>query len=580
MAEELGATTQIINANTIAEGLVSYAHQFNISRIVIGQQRPKIMSFGSSLVNQLSNQDAKLDLILVNQVAENDKPISQEVRSESSNNGSNYWSKDNLYGYLMAFLGCIVVISLATITHWLDLANVLMLYLLVIVFVSVKFGRLPGIFAVFISVLSFDFFFVEPKFSFSVRDVQYLLTFSVLIIVSLLINNLAVNLRFQVHSARYREQQAKSISQLAQGLSASRKTDQIASHATAWLLQYLAQNVLIITPNHQGRLKIANNTQASLEFDWIVAQWVYDNKQKAGVGTHTLAANKMQYRPLIASGNVLGVLALYPKDLTSFNAPEQQRFLDVAVAQIALALERIFFAKIAQEAVVKAESEQLRSTLLSALSHDIRTPLTVLTTLADSLLKVTDQQQQYQLVKDIQQQSRAIQRLVVNILDYAVLQSGGVTVNQQWISLEELIGGLLHQLEFALDNRHVSVKIPEELQFVYTDELLLARILNNLLNNAINYSPPHSPIYIEAMIADKSHYHINVIDEGMGVPLQMQEKIFERFTRINTESTVTGLGLGLALSRDLVKRLEGTLTMHNIVPHGACFTIELPLFVE
>lgn len=320
-----------------------------------------------------------------------------------------------------------------------------------------------------------------------------------------------------------------------------------------------------------------SDTAVPSEFDWAVTQWVYDHNQLAGFGTNTLTANKMQYRPLAASEQVLGVIAVLPKDTSYFNQPEQQRFFDVAVAQIALALERIYLAKVAQEAVIQVKSEQLRGTLLSALSHDIRTPLAVLSTLAESLLQLTQtEQEQHQLALDIQQQSRAIGRLVVNILDYASLQSGGISVNKQWISLEELIGGILTQLEFALGTRDIIVDIPDALQFIYTDELLLARILNNLLTNAINYSPLGSPIHIQALSDSQNHFKINVIDAGDGVPIEMQAKIFERFTRGNPESTVTGLGLGLALSRELVKSLGGTLSVTNVVPHGACFTIELP----
>lgn len=577
LAEYMGATTQIITANSVAEGLTSYAHQFNIGRIIIGQQRPKLGCWRNSLIEQIGKQDTKLDLIIVNQVADTTPNTSASLISKAPNY-QELWANHNVRAYLVATVGCtLVTASLAKLTQWLDLANVLMLYLLIIVFVSVRFGRFPGIFAVIVSVLSFDFFFVEPKFSFSVSDVQYLLTFGVLIVVSLLINNLAVGLRFQAQSARRRELQAKSISELSQGLSAARKTEQIADHATLWLLQHLASYALVVTPNNQGRLNLVSDTAVPSEFDWAVTQWVYDHNQLAGFGTNTLTANKMQYRPLAASGQVLGVIAVLPKDTSYFNQPEQQRFLDVAVAQIALALERIYLAKVAQEAVIQVKSEQLRGTLLSALSHDIRTPLAVLSTLAESLLQLTQtEQEQHQLALDIQQQSRAIGRLVVNILDYASLQSGGISVNKQWISLEELIGGILTQLEFALGTRDIIVDIPDALQFIYTDELLLARILNNLLTNAINYSPLGSPIHIQALSDSQNHFKINVIDAGDGVPIEMQAKIFERFTRGNPESTVTGLGLGLALSRELVKSLGGTLSVTNVVPHGACFTIELP----
>jgi two-component system, OmpR family, sensor histidine kinase KdpD len=161
LAEDMGATTQIITANSVAEGLTSYAHQFNIGRIVIGQQRPKLGCWRNSLIEQIGKQDTKLDLIIVNQVADTTPNTSASLISKTPNY-QELWANHNVRGYLVATVGCtLVTASLAKLTQWLDLANVLMLYLLIIVFVSVRFGRFPGIFAVIVSVLSFDFFILE-----------------------------------------------------------------------------------------------------------------------------------------------------------------------------------------------------------------------------------------------------------------------------------------------------------------------------------------------------------------------------------------------------------------------------------
>lgn len=575
LADDLGAKTEIISAITVAEGLTSYAHQFNIGRIIIGQNQSKSYHWGQSLVKRISQQDVNLDLILVNQTKKLRKIMND--RQLPSRNMAELSSVDNRNGYLMAILGCgLVTVTLVALTRWFYLANVVMLYLLVIVFISVRFGRAPGILAAFLSVLSFDLFFVEPKLSFNVSDVQYLVTFSVMLIVSLIINNLAVGLRFQAQAARKREQQAISMSYLAQSLSAARKNDDIINQAVAWLTQHIASTAIIVMPDADNKMVVMTDGTIPAEFNWVVTRWVFDHNESAGLGTNTLTANKMHYRALATSNQVLAVLALMPTDSENFNQPEQQRILDVAIAQITLALERVYYAKVAQTALIKVESERLRGTLLSALSHDIRTPITVLSGLASSLTTQTlTVSEQNQLAVDIEQQANVIQRLVINILDYVSFQSGGMKLNKQWVSLEEIVGSNIRQFEQYLKERQIEIDIPHNIDFIYTDELILSRILNNLLTNAINYTPDSACICIKAML-DNNHYLITVTDTGEGLPVGMEAQIFERFTRGNSESTTTGLGLGLALSRDLVEHLGGTLSANNVQPHGAQFIITLP----
>ena len=426
-------------------------------------------------------------------------------------------------------------------------------------------------------MLSFDLFFVEPKLSFNVSDVQYLVTFAVMLIVSLIINNLAVGLRFQAQAARKREQQAISMSYLAQSLSAARKNNDIISQAAAWLTQHIASTAIIVMPDVENKLVVMTDCTIPAEFNWVVTRWVFDHNESAGLGTNTLTANTMHYRALATSNQVLGVLALMPTDSESFNQPEQQRTLDMAIAQITLALERVYYAKVAQTALIKVESERLRGTLLSALSHDIRTPITVLSGLASSLaIQSLTASEQKQLAVDIEQQANVIQRLVINILDYVSLQSGGMKLNKQWVSLEEIVGSNIRQLEHYLKERQIEIDIPHNIDFIYTDELILSRILNNLITNAINYTLDNACICIKAMLDNNRQYLITVTDTGEGLPVGMETQIFERFTRGNSEGTTTGLGLGLALSRDLVEHLGGTLSANNIQPHGAQFIITLP----
>jgi two-component system sensor histidine kinase KdpD len=273
-----------------------------------------------------------------------------------------------------------------------------------------------------------------------------------------------------------------------------------------------------------------------------------------------------------------GVLAVDPTTPRWLMIPEQRRQLDGFAALIATALERVHYIEVAQNAVCKIESEQLRNSLLSALSHDLRTPLTSLVGLADSLARSRPElsAEQLDMAGAIRDQAFRVSALANNLLDMARLQSGEVRLNRQWQPIEEVIGSALKAREGQLAGHRVEVALPREFPLLEFDAVLMERVLCNLVENAAKYTPPGSEIRITAVVKD-GEAQISVTDNGPGLPPGSEETVFEKFTRGEKESTVPGVGLGLAICRAIVEAHKGRIWAENLPTHGAHFTFTLPL---
>jgi two-component system sensor histidine kinase KdpD len=312
--------------------------------------------------------------------------------------------------------------------------------------------------------------------------------------------------------------------------------------------------------------------------DAAIAQWVFDHQQAAGFGTNTLSGSPTYYIPLKAPIRTRGVLALAPSNPRLVFVPEQHRLLETFAAQIALALERVHFVEVAQGALLKIESEQLRNSLLSAISHDLRTPLTALVGLASTL--ETDgnlsERSRRELAEAVHEQALRMSHLVNNLLDMARLQAGEVQLNRQWHVLEEIVGSALRSLRHALANYHIKVSLEPSLPLIYMDSVLVERVLCNLIENATKYTLPGSQIHIGAETRDRE-LQVTVTDNGPGLPSDMIETVFDKFTRGEKESATPGVGLGLAICKAIVQAHRGRIWAENISDGGARFTFTLPL---
>jgi two-component system sensor histidine kinase KdpD len=324
--------------------------------------------------------------------------------------------------------------------------------------------------AAFVSVAAFDFFCVPPRFSFAVSDVQYLVTFVVMLAVALIIGQMTAGLRYQARVATYREERSRALYEFARDLS-SLPDREVVDTATESIAHTFRAQVAILFLDDRDRLQLRTDRPPPPGVDVATAQWAYDNGQPAGLDTDTLAGSEFHYLPLRAPMRTRGVLAIKPESRRVLLVPEQKRQLDTFAALAAIALERVHYVEVAQKALIHMESERLRNSLLSALSHDLRTPLAALIGLAESLAmtKPALSDAQLETTNAIADEARRMSALVNNLLEMARIQSGEVRLNRQWLPFEEVVGSALKSAQAALARHRVEVVVPPDLPLVEFD---------------------------------------------------------------------------------------------------------------
>jgi two-component system sensor histidine kinase KdpD len=570
LAEELGAETATLAGSDLIATLIAYAQSRNASKLVVG--RPADLSWFQHwrprFIDVLARFAPDIDIYVV---VGNEKPT--RIKNREIKPSTIKWQN-----YAWATIACGMTTLLAeALLRIFDLSNVVMILLLTVVGISIRFGRGPGAWAAALSVLLFDFFFVPPRFSFSVSDVQYLFTFALMLLIALTIGQLAAKLRFEATIANLRERRAQALAALSKELSGALTVEQVVEIANRNVSGIFNSAVALLLPSSQEKTKVAGTSSSQPTIDIAVAQWVYDHQLPAGFGTHTLSAAVSHYLPLKAPMRTRGVLVLEAKDLLFLNEPEEKRLLDTFAAQIALSLERVHYVEVAQDALVSMEGERLRNSLLSAISHDLRTPLTALVGLASTLADTNlPENTQKELALAIRNEAQQMTELVTNLLDMARLQAGGIKLKKDWQSIEEIVGSACMQLHRVMTTKKLIISIPANLPLCECDPILIQRVIVNLLDNAAKFTPTGSTISVSAT-AGNNEMTIVIEDNGPGLPLGQEAKIFDKFARGEIESNKPGVGLGLALCKTIIEAHGGKISAENRVDGGTRFTLTLPL---
>lgn len=475
--------------------------------------------------------------------------------------------------YLGAVIACALTTVLASLlADYFDLANIVMLFLLTVVLVAVRVGRGPAVMTAFLSVALFDFFFVPPKLSFTVHDAQYLLTFAVMLAVALLTGALTAGLRRQAQIASSNETRTRALYEMARELSGALSL----THAVQIVKQFLADMVgakaVILMADNDGKLQIAGESSksATAAFDPPIADLVQAKGEYIGLDFNG-------YFPLITSARVRGVMVLSFNSNDILALDEHHELLEAVASLVAIVAERLHYVEVANSSQLQIQTERLRSSILSALSHDIRTPLTALTGMAESLSMTRPvlSARQQEMASAIRDQAMRLSGLVANLLDMAKLNAGDVRLRKEWQPLEEVVGSSIKLQESNLNAHPLRVQLPADLPLLEFDSVLIERVLCNLLENAAKYSAPGVAIELSARDMAE-HVEVSVCDRGPGVDGAQRKTIFEMFERGVKESTKPGVGLGLAICRAIVEFHGGTIRVENDPLGGACFTFTLP----
>jgi len=570
LAQELGAETATLAEQAEDKAILRYAREHNLGKIVIGRRSHRRWFNRDTFADRLAQRAPDLDLLIV---ALDDKPAALPAKTPDNRAFTEKW-RIQLRGCLVAVLLCALITFIAN--QWLpdfDAANLVMIYLLGVVIVALFYGRWPSVLATVINVVSFDLFFIAPRGTLAVSDVQYVLTFAVMLAVGLLIGNLTAGVRYQARIARYREQRTRHLYEMSKALALGRTPQDIAHTSQQFIHSTFHARSLILSPDREGALRPLTPVSGMTPWDEAIARWSFDKGQPAGAGTDTLPGVPYLILPLQHQG----VAIVEPSNLRQLMIPEQQRLLETFTLLVANALERLALTASEEQARLASERESIRNSLLAALSHDLRTPLTVLFGQSEILTLdlAAEGSRHAPQASEIRQHVLNTTRLVNNLLDMARIQSGGFNLKKEWLTLEEVIGSALKTLEPGLGGRHIALDMPDPLALIHVDGPLFERVLINLLENAGKYAGRKAQIGIHASVTPEQ-LQLEVWDTGPGIPAGQEQAIFDKFARGNKESAIPGVGLGLAICQAIVEVHGGTITAHNRPEGGARFCVTLP----
>jgi two-component system sensor histidine kinase KdpD len=582
LASDLGAETATLPGENAAQVALTYAREHNLGKIVLGRRslgwRAWRLPWQPGFSTRLGALAPDIDLILV-ELGDGTPNVEPAAQGAFETRIGRAVFHSGWRQYAMAVVIVVMVTLLATPLHKaFELSNIVMLFLLAVLVSAFKLGRGPSILAAFLSVAAFDFFFVPPRLTFAVGDAQYLVTFVVMLAVALTIAHLTAGLGFQARVAESRERRMRALYEMARELASVLLLEQIEEIGDRFVSSTFGAHARLLLPDAHDKLPV--EIAGGDVLDVGIAQWAFDHARSAGCGTDTLPTSAYLYVPLKGTLRVRGVMALQlaPQPGGGLLNPEQQRLLDTFAALIGIAVERVHYIAIAQDALVSMESERLRNSILASLSHDLRTPLTALVGLVDAMLLTVPPllPSHLEFAEAIREQALRTSAQVGNLLDMARLQAGKVTLKREWQPLEDVVGAALKARASVLVAHHLKLDVPEDLPLLELDAVLMERVFCNLLENAAKYSPPGSTIAIAARVVGDA-VEASVCDDGPGLPPGKEQAIFEKFTRGMEESSITGVGLGLTIARSIIHAHDGTIEALNRASGGACFVLHLPL---
>ncbi|HZO15629.1 MAG TPA: ATP-binding protein, partial [Polyangiaceae bacterium] len=579
LAEQLGAETATLTGGSAAEAVLSFARDRNVTKIVAGKPRARSWRdrIRMGFVDELIRGSSDIDIYVT--VGDDAKLPSRPPPARAQPEPADGT------GYLMGAL----TTALATVAAFLlfgrqHLADVVMTYLIGIVFISMRFHFRAAVASAILSVLAFDFFFIPPYLTFSVADLRHTITFLVMLLVAVVIAGLTQRVKDQVQVARRSERRTAVLYAMSRELSNAETVEGVLEVACRHIDDVFEAQSAVFTRNAEHDWVLAHVSEGLERPDDKevgIARWVWNNRREAGRGTGNLPAGKGFYLPLAASGrDVVGVLGIFPNDPLRFRDPEQRRMAEALATQMALAMERAQLSQETQRARLQVEAEQLRSTLLSSVSHDLRTPIAVMKGAASTLVEddaALEPGTRRDLAETLLEETDRLERLVRNLLDMTRLESGAVRIQKEWQSVEETVGGALSRVDSRLKGRKVTTRVPGELLAPF-DSVLIEQVLINLLENAAKHTRAGTPIEIRALRSRSGEEVIfEVADRGGGLQPGEEERVFEKFHRGRTERRTAGVGLGLTICDAIVRAHGGRIWAENREGGGASFKFALPL---
>jgi two-component system sensor histidine kinase KdpD len=578
LAEGLGGVAVTLPGARIADEVVRYAGENNITQIVIGKsERSRWFEIlHGSVVHELVRRSGNISVNVISGEAEAPKADGKVATSPAAN------LDPTPYAITAGIVAVAVGVGMA-LQQFLSVASISLVFLTAILISAVRFGLFPSLFACAVSVLAYNFFFLPPIYTFTIADPENVVALFFFLIVAVIASNLAARARNQLVAARGRARTNEELFAFSRKLAAIASLDDLLWATVYQIAHMLRLHVVILMPAEQSiEVKAGYPPEDRLDdADLAAARWSWEHNRPAGRGADTLPGAKRLFLPLKTGGNPIGVLGIDRDQPGPLLTTDGRRLLDALANQAAIAIERITLASDVAAARMTAETERLRAALLTSISHDLRTPLASILGSASTLKNYRaslDEAALAELTATIQDEAERLNRFIANLLDMTRLESGATRPKSELVDLADIAGSALARATKVLAGHKIAVDIAPDLPLLSVDPVLFEQVLFNLLDNAAKYAPTGSSVTVQADAAN-GQIVIAVLDEGAGIPPDDLERIFDKFYRVQAQDRQrAGTGLGLAISRGFVTALGGTIEAANRTDRtGAIFTIRLPV---
>jgi len=577
LGDSLGAETEIVQARTVPAGLRRIVEQFGPAILVVGKPGRRgwrDFLFGS-VVDRIARQIDEIELYLVSAEDTEVQPfVSETVPAEADSPP------------YQQFLAAGSVVGICTLVglgiwEWVAHADVVMVYLLGVMFVAYRMQRLPSVSAALLSVAAFNFFFTTPYHTFVVHNLKYWLTFGVMAVVGVAMSNLAARVKRQAEAARRREEATARLYEFVQTLAHQTDSEKLLAVAVEHIAEVFDAGVAIyrVDPDDASvSMGARAGDPPDPETDAPAITEAHAAGEPTGVSTKRLPGAEGLYLPMVGVSETFGVFGIAPASRWQLADPEKRDLLEAYAGQIEVFLERLNLSEEARQTQIELETERVRNAILSSVSHDLRTPLGSIMGAASTLTEVggdLGRRQRSELSETIYEESRRLDRLLENLLKMTRIEGEDLDVDAQWQIPSEIVGGALSHLEPELEERSVDVELPEGDRMAHFDGPLVEQVLVNLLENAVACSSDDTPILVRSWFDEESCWFA-VADRGEGVPEADRIRIFEKFQqgRLGKDQ---GSGLGLTICRAIVQAHGGTIEVHDRDEgDGAVFRFSLP----
>ncbi|GAA0580772.1 sensor histidine kinase KdpD [Caenispirillum bisanense] len=583
LAQRLGAEVVTLQGGPlVARDLIAYARSRNVTRILVGRERRGAWQrwFVRSVPQGLLRLGRDFEVTVVGTEARATAPRPLRTQEETSR-------RRTLLGLLWATAAVGAAGAVARVVElFLPLPNLSLVFLTAVLLIAVRFGLWPALYAVGLSLAVYNYFFTAPYLTFSVYHQADILTLMFFVLVAVITGNLAGRVRAQLDAIRQTARRNANLYEFSRKVAAAASLDDVLWAAVHHVSSTLTARSLVLLPPQPRApdLTIAAGyppEDRMSDTDWAAADWAWKNERPAGWGTDTLPAAGYLFMPLRTGRGVIGLLGVAFDRPGKALSPEQQRLLGAVADQSAVAIERAQLAGDIEEARLLSETENLRSALLSSISHDLRTPLVSIIGSATTLSEVGERvspEDRRELVGTVLEEANRLNRFVQNLLDMTRLGYGAMQPRRDWTDLHDVVGRAVQRLRDVLEPFRVSVDIAPETPLLWADPVLMEQVLVNVLDNAAKYSPANGLIVVEAGPRDGA-LELRVEDDGPGIPPDERELVFDMFYRVKArDSRTAGTGLGLSICRGLIEAHGGTIAAEEgRGQRGAAIVLRLPL---